>query len=147
MPTKTENYTIGDLVAFELHPAFNYVPAKLAFAAGVAAGARVLGYPVIEASGTATIQSAAQVAAFTDGTSVAGLVADTKYLALEAFTGTASASKYKIIKRGPFVVKKDGLPTTDPAGAAYNMTKFIAALNTAGIQVVDSTGLAVSVSP
>ena len=44
------------------------------------------------------------------------------------------------------MVKRDGLALTDPAGAAYNMTKLIIALQTAGIQVVDSTGLAVVVA-
>jgi len=146
MATKTENFTIGDLIVFETHPAVNYVNAKLAFTAGVLAGARTLGYPVIESAGVATIQTAAQVAAFTDGTSLAGVVADSKYLAAEGFTATPSASRYRIVKRGPYVVKRDGLPLTDPAGAAYNMTKLIIALQTAGIQVVDSTGLAVVIA-
>jgi hypothetical protein len=100
-----------------------------------------MGYPVINTPGTsAIIQTAAQVAAFTDGTSKCGVVADDT-LAVEAFSATPSTTKYKLAIRGPLVVGKDGLKTTDPAGASYNMDKFIAALKTANIVVLDATGL------
>jgi hypothetical protein len=103
-----------------------------------------VGYPVINTPGTsAIIQTQAQVAAFTDGTSKCGVVADDTP-AIEAFSATPSTSQYKIATRGPMVIKRDGLKTTDPAGAAYNMTKLIAALVTAGIVVVDATGLSVT---
>lgn len=103
-----------------------------------------MGYPVIDTPGTsAIIQTVAQVAAFTDGTSKCGVVADDT-LAVEAFSATPSVSQYRIAVRGPMVIKKDGLKTTDPAGASYNMAKFVAALVTAGIVVVDATGLSVT---
>ncbi len=103
-----------------------------------------MGYPVIDTPGTsAIIQTAAQVAAFTDGTSKCGVVADDR-VAVEAFSATPSVSKYKIAVRGPMVVKRDGLKTADPAAAAYTMSKVIAALLVSGIVTVDATGNSVT---
>ena len=39
------------------------------------------------------------------------------------------------------VVKKAGLPTLDPAGAAYNMTNVIAALAAVNVKVLTEVGL------
>ena len=140
----TQGKNIGDLIKTEFDLAYNYEANKLQAATAVAINTDIMGYPVINTPGTsAIIQTQAQVAAFTDGTSRCSVVAEDGG-AIEAFSATPSVSRYRIATRGPLVVKRDGLKTLDPAGAAYNMTKVIAALLVAGIVVVDNTGLSVT---
>ncbi len=143
MTTLTERKYTGDLIKVEFHPAHNRAKNKLQAAVSVAVNSEILGYPIINTPGTsAIIQTAAQVTAFT-ATSSCGVVTDDS-LANEAFSATPSTSQYGIGLRGPMVVGRDALRTTDPAAAAYDMAKFIAALNVAGITVVDSTGQSVT---
>jgi hypothetical protein len=139
----TEGKNVGDLVKNEFSQDYNYAKNKLQAAVSVAINTNCVGFPVINTPGTsAIIQTAAQVAAFT-GTSSCGVVADDTP-AVEAFSATPSVSQYRVAVRGPMVVKRDGLRTTDPAGASYDMAKFIAALLVAGVVVVDATGLSVT---
>ena len=138
MPATTEKLRIGDLIEHYLHDSYNYESCSLAAAVTVPINADVLGYPVVVASGTATIQSAAQVTAFTASSSCSVVADDT--LALAAFQA-ASAAKYRVLRRGPAVVHRQALKTTDPAAAAYDMAKFIAALLVNHIVVVNEVGL------
>lgn len=139
MTTLTERYYVGDLVKADFHQSYNYEACTLAAAVTVAANSDVLGYPVVVSAGVATIQTVAQVAAFT-GTSSCNVVADDT-LAPASFSATPSTAKYRILRRGPAIVHRQALKTTDPAAASYNMTNFIAALLVAGIVVVNEVGL------
>lgn len=130
---------VGDLVKNEFHESYNFEALVLAAAVTVAANADLLGYPVVVSGGTATIQTAAQVAAFT-ATSLCNVIADDTP-AVAAFSATPSTAKYRVLRRGPAIVHRQGLKTADPAAASYDMTKVIAALLVAGVVVVNETGL------
>ena len=123
---------------------YNYDSSKIRAVPAIAAGSSVLGYPVGAVSGgISDILTAAQVAAFT-GSSTTNLVADDRLMPALA-ANTASVDKYRLMRRGPAIVNRKALKTTDPAGAAYDMTKFIAALVLTGIVVVDETGAKITV--
>ena len=124
--------------------AYNYDSSRVRAVPAILAGTSILGFPVGAVSGgISDILTAAQVAAFT-GTSTTNLVADERLMpALAANTG--SVDKYRIMRRGPAIVNRKALKTSDPAGAAYDMTKFIAALVLSGIVVVDETGAKITV--
>jgi hypothetical protein len=138
VPTVTQKLYVGDLVMNEYHESYNFEAIGLASATLVPVNADVLGYPVVVAGTTATIQTAALVTAFT-GTSVCNIVADDTPVPV-AFT-TVTAYKYRILRRGPAVVHRQAMKTTDPAAAAYDMAKFTTALINAGIVVVNEVGL------
>jgi hypothetical protein len=138
MAVFTNRRRAGDLIKNVFDQSYNFEKCQLAAAVTVPINSDVLGYPVIVSAGVATIQTAAQVTAFT-GTSSCNVVADDT-LAVAAFQA-ASAATYRVLRRGPAVVHRTALKTTDPAAAAYNMTNFIAALLVAGIVVVNDTGL------
>jgi hypothetical protein len=128
----------GDLVKRQFDDEYNMEACKLQAAVSVPAASHVLGYPVIVAAGVAVIQTAAQVTAFT-GTSTVNVVCDDN-ASYSVFSGTPSVEKYRVGRRGPLTVHKKALKTLDPAGAAYDMAKFEAALLVAGIVVVDEVG-------
>lgn len=138
LTTLTDRKRVGDLIKNYFDEAYNFEKANLAAAVTVAKNADVLGYPVLVSGTTATIQTAAQVTAFT-ATSTVNVVADDT-LAMSAFQA-ASTEFYRVLRRGPAVIHRTGLKTADPAAANYDMTKFIAALLVAGIVVVNETGL------
>jgi hypothetical protein len=130
---------VGDLVQHEFHESYNFEALVLAAAVTVAINSDLLGYPVVVSGGTATIQTAAQVAAFT-ATSSCNVIADDTP-AVAAFSATPSTAKYRVLRRGPAIVHRQALKTADPAAASYDMAKVIAALLVAGVVVVNETGL------
>ncbi len=144
MPSTTQKANIGDLMMSEYHESYNFEALFLAAAVTVPVNAEVLGYPVVVSGTTATIQTAAQVTAFTAASSCNVIADDTP--AVAAFSAVASTVKYRVLRRGPAIVHRSGLRTADPAAANYDMTKFIAALLVAGIVVVNETGLTATIS-
>jgi hypothetical protein len=144
LPSTSEKNYIGDLVRHEFNEAYNFEALVLAAATTVPVNSDLLGYPVVVSGTTATIQTAAQVTAFT-ATSSCNVIADDTP-AVAAFSATPSTAKYRVLRRGPAVVHRQGLKTADPAAANYDMTKYIAALLVAGIVVVNETGLTNTIS-
>lgn len=136
--TLTERMGVGDLVKRQFNDSYNMESCRMQAAVAVPAASHLLGFPVIVAAGVAVIQTAAQVTAFT-GTSSVNVVCDDN-AAYSAFSATPSVERYRVGRRGPLVVQRKALKTLDPAGAAYDMAKFEAALLVAGIVVVDEVG-------
>jgi hypothetical protein len=139
MGLKTQKARRDDLLRNTFHPSYNHGVAQITSATAVPVGTPILGYPVAVTGGTRAILHQAAVAAFT-GTSTCGLITDDAQTEV-IVNSTASVYKYETLDRGPAIVHRDGLPTTDPAGAAYDMAKLIAALLVAGIVVVDEVGV------
>lgn len=129
---------VGDLVQSEFHESYNFDSLFLAAATTVPVNSDLLGYPVVVSGTTATIQTAAQVTAFT-ATSSCNIIADDTP-AVAAFSAVASTYKYRVLRRGPAIVHRQAMKTSDPAAAAYTMANIIAALLVAGIVVVNEVG-------
>lgn len=128
----------------EMPQGYNYDSSRVRAVPAITAGTSILGFPISAASsGISDILTAAQVAAFT-GTSTTSLVADERLMPALA-ANTASVDRYRVMRRGPAIVQRKALRTSDPAGAAYDMAKFIAALVLSGIVVVDETGARITV--
>lgn len=82
------------------------------------------------------------VAAAGDEASVIGIVLPQGTTKLTLAATVASTDKYYVLKRGPAVLWRGGLPTADPVGGAYDLDALATRLLTLGIKVVTSSELA-----
>ena len=141
---QTERQYVGDLVKAKFNDAFNFETARLQAVPAMPLGTSFLGYPLgAPSAGVCLVQTQAQVAAYT-GTSSCGVCCDESLTQVATLANTATTQRFLFSRRGPLVVNRKALRTADPAGAAYNMTLFIAALLVSHIVVVDETGATIT---
>lgn len=82
------------------------------------------------------------IAAAGDEANVIGIVLPQGVTKLTLAATVASTDKYFILRRGPAILWKGGIPTLDPAGGTYDQAALATRLLALGIKVVTSTELA-----
>lgn len=120
--TLTKKRTIGDVVKSVWHPGYNYVSGLYENHLGAAIDLDdPVGMPVKLVGGKWRSVVAG------DEANVGGLLVYDKPLQLAA--GATHADKFLVLRRGPALVNRDKIRTTDAAGAALNVTTVMTALN------------------
>lgn len=125
---QTQRPKIDDLVAWECNPEYTRIEVTVKNATGgaVALTAGSRGQCVKFAS------SVWNLCLNADASTVDGVIISDKPISLaDAATTT---DKHVLLVRGPAIIRKDGLSTTDAAGAAMTLATVMTALETALIQ-------------
>jgi len=101
---------------------------------GDAAAIDLVGYPVkgTPAAGFTLALEADSAAGIT------GWIVESGFLTLAA--AAVTPRKYRILAVGPAAVAKESLPVADAAGTNFTQANLIAALEAAGIKVLDAPG-------
>ena len=123
----TKGRVLGDVVRHIFHPGFNYESGSFENHLGTAIDlADVCGMPVKKVTGKwRSVQAG-------DEANATGLLLLQGPLALA--NGATYGEKVTVLVRGPALVDKDKIRTTDSSGAAINVTTVMTALNALNIR-------------
>lgn len=84
------------------------------------------------------------VAAAGDESSITGVVLVPGLKTLTLASEESTTEKFPILRRGPAILDRAGLPMKDPMGGTYNLTTVTTRLLTLGIKVVTNSALSQS---